>query len=122
MKLLLLVMIAVMTMTGCGGSSSGTPAPEVSPEPPASQDQQPGTVTPELPASQDTPAPETPAPEITPRTVTLNNGITMPVLGIGTYRLSQSQAENSVYWHCARASGSSTQPEFTATKKESVAE
>lgn len=30
--------------------------------------------------------------------VMLNNGITMPVLGIGTYRLSDEQAENSVYW------------------------
>ena len=31
-------------------------------------------------------------------TVLLNNGRTMPILGIGTYRLSQSEAENSVYW------------------------
>lgn len=31
-------------------------------------------------------------------TVPLNNGETMPVLGIGTFRLSQEQAENSVYW------------------------
>ena len=31
-------------------------------------------------------------------TVMLNNGITMPILGIGTYRLSDEQAENSVYW------------------------
>ena len=31
-------------------------------------------------------------------TVLLNNGQTMPILGIGTYRLSQSEAEDSVYW------------------------
>ena len=31
-------------------------------------------------------------------TVLLNNGQTMPILGIGTYLLSQSEAENSVYW------------------------
>lgn len=31
-------------------------------------------------------------------TVVLNNGIEMPILGIGTYRLSDAQAENSVYW------------------------
>ncbi len=31
------------------------------------------------------------------RTVTLNNGVTMPLLGIGTYILSPSQAEESVY-------------------------
>lgn len=31
-------------------------------------------------------------------TVMLNNGIEMPILGIGTYRLSDTEAENSVYW------------------------
>ena len=31
-------------------------------------------------------------------TVLLNSGYTMPILGIGTYTLSQSEAENSVYW------------------------
>ena len=31
-------------------------------------------------------------------TVLLNSGYEMPVLGIGTYLLSNSQAENSVYW------------------------
>lgn len=30
--------------------------------------------------------------------VTLNNGINMPILGIGTYTLSNTQAESSVYW------------------------
>lgn len=31
-------------------------------------------------------------------TVLLNNGREMPILGIGTYTLSDTQAENSVYW------------------------
>ena len=31
-------------------------------------------------------------------TVRLNSGYDMPILGIGTYALSSSQAENSVYW------------------------
>lgn len=31
-------------------------------------------------------------------TVMLNNGIEMPILGIGCFRLSQNEAENSVYW------------------------
>lgn len=31
-------------------------------------------------------------------TVLLNNGIEMPILGIGTFLLSDEQAENSVYW------------------------
>jgi diketogulonate reductase-like aldo/keto reductase len=31
------------------------------------------------------------------RTVTLNNGVKMPIVGLGTYRLSPTQAEESVY-------------------------
>lgn len=31
-------------------------------------------------------------------TVLLNNGVTMPILGIGTFTLSNEEAENSVYW------------------------
>ena len=31
-------------------------------------------------------------------TVMLNSGYEMPILGIGTYTLSDEQAENSVYW------------------------
>lgn len=32
------------------------------------------------------------------KTVTLNSGYEMPILGIGTYALSDEQAENSAYW------------------------
>ena len=32
------------------------------------------------------------------KSVTLNSGYEMPILGIGTYALSDSQAENSTYW------------------------
>lgn len=32
------------------------------------------------------------------RTVTLNNGVEMPIYGIGTYALSVEEAEESVYW------------------------
>ena len=35
--------------------------------------------------------------DLSARTVTLNNGVAMPVLGIGTYILSSAQAEESVY-------------------------
>ena len=31
-------------------------------------------------------------------TVMLNSGYEMPILGIGTFRLSGGEAENSVYW------------------------
>ena len=32
------------------------------------------------------------------KTVKLNSGFEMPILGLGTYHLSDSEAENSVYW------------------------
>ncbi len=47
------------------------------------------------------PAPDsgqTPSFDLEQGTVPLNNGLEMPILGIGTYRLSDEQAENSVYW------------------------
>ena len=41
---------------------------------------------------------QAPAFELKKGTVKLNSGHEMPILGIGTYQLSNSQAENSVYW------------------------
>lgn len=55
-----------------------------------------------LPLSASTPTPTTSdevgAFNLSNATVKLNSGYTMPILGLGTYRLSDSQAENSVYW------------------------
>ncbi len=39
-----------------------------------------------------------PAFDFDTQTVSLNNGNEMPILGIGTFHLSDSEAENSVYW------------------------
>lgn len=36
-------------------------------------------------------------------TVMLNNGVEMPILGIGTFSLSNEQASDSVYWARAMA-------------------
>ncbi|MDO4867313.1 MAG: aldo/keto reductase [Clostridia bacterium] len=41
---------------------------------------------------------EYPAFDLENATVTLNNGVEMPILGIGTFALSSEEAENSVYW------------------------
>lgn len=41
---------------------------------------------------------EYPAFDLESATVTLNNGVEMPILGIGTFMLSGEQAANSVYW------------------------
>lgn len=43
-------------------------------------------------------APEGQAFNLETGTVMLNSGYEMPILGIGTFRLSQSEAEDSVYW------------------------
>ena len=54
--------------------------------------------------SKETELPETGSTSSTPKfdletgTVILNNGISMPILGIGTFSLSDSEAEESVYW------------------------
>ena len=39
-----------------------------------------------------------PAFDLENATVTLNNGVEMPIFGIGTFALSTEEAENSVYW------------------------
>lgn len=36
--------------------------------------------------------------DLTKRTVLLNNGVEMPILGLGTFGLNNTQAENSAYW------------------------
>ena len=41
---------------------------------------------------------QAPAFDLKKGTVKLNSGHEMPILGIGTFQLSNSQAENSVYW------------------------
>ena len=60
----------------------------------------------ELPSDADTedvtndkePAGEAGAFDLEQGTVFLNSGYEMPILGIGCFRLSQEEAENSVYW------------------------
>lgn len=52
----------------------------------------------DLPKSEEPAASAAGAFDLENRTVLLNNGIEMPILGIGCFRLSDEQAENSVYW------------------------
>ena len=41
---------------------------------------------------------EYPTFDFTKKTVTLNSGYEMPILGLGMFSLSDSEAENSTYW------------------------
>ena len=49
-------------------------------------------------ASEENDTSEAPVFDLEDGTVMLNSGYEMPILGIGTFRLSGSEAENSVYW------------------------
>ncbi len=119
-RVILFVIAAVILSSGCGGSSSSSVSiPQNSPDitaptpenesPTQSRDITEPTPSPENESQDTNPIPEivTPSQDITIQTqsfdfdtgtVTLNSGVIMPILGIGTYSLTSSQAENSVYW------------------------
>ena len=82
-KIILLVILGVTLMSGCGGGGSASPSST-----PNNEDE----------TENNTEEIELKAFDLENKIVTLNNGVKMPVLGIGTYALSDSQAENSVYW------------------------
>lgn len=82
-----------MSMTaglmGCGASQSTSSPQDSSEQARAKADA--GSGEPPQTSAAATPT------DLAGRTVTLNNGIEMPCLGIGTYILSNTQAEESVY-------------------------
>lgn len=104
-----LALILIFSMAGCGAESDpqmSGPADHVESE----TDTEPADITgadeTELPSDADTedvtndkePAGEAGAFDLEQGTVLLNSGYEMPILGIGCFRLSQEEAENSVYW------------------------
>ncbi|MGI5889073.1 MAG: aldo/keto reductase [Oscillospiraceae bacterium] len=93
---MLVLVLILSALSGCGVTSS----------PEAASDESAASAS-SLPVSSgadgDGSQPETeivyaPGFDFETHTVTLNNGNEMPILGIGTFRLSDSEAENSVYW------------------------
>lgn len=104
-----LALIFLFSMAGCGaGSDSRTSGP--TDHVVSETDTEPTDITgadeTELPSGTDAgdvpddknPAGEAGAFDIEKGTVLLNSGYEMPILGIGCFRLSQEEAENSVYW------------------------
>ena len=104
-----LALILIFSMAGCGAESDpqmSGPADHVESE----TDTEPADITgadeTELPSDADTedvtndkePAGEAGTFDLEQGTVLLNSGYEMPILGIGCFRLSQEEAENSVYW------------------------
>lgn len=104
-----LALILIFSMAGCGAESdpqTSGPAGHVESE----ADTEPADITgadeTELPSDADTEdvtndkelTGEAGAFDLEQGTVLLNSGYEMPILGIGCFRLSQEEAENSVYW------------------------
>lgn len=100
---LALSLAACGTQTGDNGEQTSTPDTSSSTQP--GTDGTPDTSSSTQPGTNGTGSTgngnkNTDAPEfdLQKGTVTLNNGIEMPILGIGTFSLSDSDAEESVYW------------------------
>ena len=86
--------LAGMGIAGCARESQPSSSPS------AVETSEPSSLAPSSPsasASAEAKAAVGPAFDFAKRTVLLNNGVEMPVLGIGTYILSGAQAEESVY-------------------------
>jgi hypothetical protein len=111
--MLLLVMACVSPKTGAPSEQTAvhstmevpvmTNAPASIETAEAKPDESIAPETTEQPAAEPTAAPAFvaegyPVFDFETKTVTLNSGYAMPILGIGTYALSDSQAENSTYW------------------------
>ena len=91
---ILLALLLTGILAACGNEATNDSALEAAP----SESQIEETTTSET----ETPAAELvsiePEFDLDAGTVTLNNGVSMPILGIGTFSLSDSEAEESVYW------------------------
>lgn len=96
MKKLLFILCTVLLLAllvACG-TTNDTPASEpASTTPPAEE-----IIPKETEVQETTPTSSTHEFDFETGTVILNNGISMPILGIGTFSLSDSEAEESVYW------------------------
>ena len=101
---LALSLAACGTQTGDNGEQTSTPdtssstQPGTDGTPDTSSSTQPGTNGTESTGGDENKNTDAPEFDLQKGTVTLNNGIEMPILGIGTFSLSDSDAEESVYW------------------------
>ena len=97
MKKALSILLA-LSLTGmlaaCGDEATNDSALEAAP----SELQIEETTTSETEPPAEELVPVEPEFDLDAGTVTLNNGVSMPILGIGTFALSDSEAEESVYW------------------------
>ncbi len=94
---LFLALILIFSMAGCGAEND----PQTS-EPTditgAEETERPSSADAEDLPDDKNPTGEVGAFDLEKGTVLLNSGYEMPILSIGCFRLSQEEAENSVYW------------------------
>ncbi len=102
LRSLCVLLLLTLTFTGCAVNGNTTDTAVSTNE---STDLRQEVTTDETndPASTDEPqkTPDEggyPVFDFTKKTVTLNSGYEMPILGLGMFNLSSSQAENSTYW------------------------
>lgn len=84
---------AALLGAGCGDREEPVPEPEPEPESEPEFQQAPDS-TPEPSAASE---PAAPIFDFAAKTVTLNSGFAMPILGLGTWTLTNAQAEDSTY-------------------------
>ena len=93
-SLSILCTVLLLALLVACGTTNNTPASE-----PASTTSPAEEIIPkETEVQETTPTSSTHEFDFETGTVILNNGISMPILGIGTFSLSDSEAEESVYW------------------------
>lgn len=91
---LLLALLLTGMLAACGNNATNDSVLETAP--PESQMEETTTSEAEPPTAELIST--EPEFDLDAGTVTLNNGVSMPILGIGTFALSDSEAEESVYW------------------------
>ena len=91
---ILLALLLTGMLAACGNGITNDSALETAP--PESQMEETATSEAEPPTAELIST--EPEFDLDAGTVTLNNGVSMPILGIGTFALSDSEAEESVYW------------------------
>lgn len=104
-KLMTISLILCLFLSGCGKAENGsqTDREETTTQADSKSDTEKENVNTAVPdetgsGQEKADGKEGSSFDIEAGTVMLNSGYEMPVLGIGMFRLSQSEAENSVYW------------------------
>ena len=93
-SLFILCTVLLLALLAACGTTNNTPVSE-----PASTTFPAEEIIPkETEVQETTPTSSTHEFDFETGTVILNNGVIMPILGIGTFSLSDSEAEESVYW------------------------